>query len=82
MGVYGLQDGDESAIFDSAQALITLQKLFGLFPRIVGKGDHAGVRAFHQTLCSQITPEIPATGPFTEATTSANRGPIHNRFAS
>jgi hypothetical protein len=23
--------------------LHTLQKLFGLFPRIIGKGDHAGV---------------------------------------
>ncbi|KAI0304598.1 Sec1-like protein, partial [Russula brevipes] len=35
-------DGDETAIYDSAQALHTLQKLFGLFPRIIGKGDHAG----------------------------------------
>ncbi|CAL1694404.1 unnamed protein product [Somion occarium] len=34
-------DGDETVIFDSAQALITLEKLFGLFPRIVGKGDYA-----------------------------------------
>ncbi|KAG5652575.1 hypothetical protein H0H81_004535 [Sphagnurus paluster] len=35
-------DGDETIIFDSAQALNTLQKLYGLFPRIVGKGDCAG----------------------------------------
>ncbi|KAI0274951.1 Sec1-like protein [Gloeopeniophorella convolvens] len=35
-------DGDETSIYDSSQALHTLQKLFGLFPRIVGKGDHAG----------------------------------------
>lgn len=37
------QDGDESVIFDSSQALVMLQKLYGLFPRIVGKGDYAGV---------------------------------------
>jgi len=36
-------DGDETSIYDSSQALHTLQKLFGLFPRIIGKGDHAGV---------------------------------------
>lgn len=30
-------------IFDSAQALITLQNLFGPFPRIIGKGDYASV---------------------------------------
>ncbi len=40
------QDGDETAVYDSAQALITFQKLFGLFPRILGKGDSAGVRLF------------------------------------
>ncbi|KAG6813982.1 hypothetical protein H0H92_004475 [Tricholoma furcatifolium] len=34
-------DGDETTIYDSTQALITLQKLYGLFPRIVGKGDGA-----------------------------------------
>ncbi|KAI0660674.1 Sec1-like protein [Cubamyces menziesii] len=34
-------DGDETVIYDSMQALITLQKLHGLFPRIVGKGDYA-----------------------------------------
>lgn len=37
------QDGDESVIYDSSQALVMLQKLYGLFPRIVGKGDYAGV---------------------------------------
>lgn len=35
-------DGDETAIYNSSQALLTLQKLYGLFPRILGKGDHAG----------------------------------------
>ncbi|KAJ6486104.1 Sec1-like protein [Mycena vitilis] len=34
-------DGDETVIYDSAQALLTLEKLYGLFPRIVGKGDQA-----------------------------------------
>ncbi|KAF5352701.1 hypothetical protein D9756_005855 [Leucocoprinus leucothites] len=34
-------DGDETVVFDSAQALISLQNLFGPFPRIVGKGDFA-----------------------------------------
>ncbi|RDB28384.1 Vacuolar protein sorting-associated protein 33A [Hypsizygus marmoreus] len=34
-------DGDETVIYDSAQALTTFQKLYGLFPRIVGKGDYA-----------------------------------------
>lgn len=41
--IIGIQDGDETSIYDSSQALHTLQKLFGLFPRITGKGDHAGV---------------------------------------
>ncbi|KAJ7070547.1 Sec1-like protein [Mycena amicta] len=34
-------DGDETIVYDSAQALLTLEKLYGLFPRIVGKGDQA-----------------------------------------
>ena len=38
------QDGDETAIYDAAQALIAFQKLYGVFPRIVGKGDSAAVR--------------------------------------
>jgi len=37
------QDGDETSIYNSAQALITFQKLYGQFPRIVGKGDSAAV---------------------------------------
>lgn len=39
------QNGDETVIYDSAQALTTFQKLYGLFPRIVGKGDCASVSA-------------------------------------
>ena len=45
MKLIGKQDGDETVIYDSMQALITLQKLHGLFPRIVGKGDYAAVSA-------------------------------------
>lgn len=40
------QDGDETVIYDSAQALLTLEKLYGLFPRIVGKGDSAAVHTY------------------------------------
>ncbi|CCM03649.1 uncharacterized protein FIBRA_05793 [Fibroporia radiculosa] len=34
-------DGDETTIYDSMQALMTLQKLYGTFPRVMGKGDYA-----------------------------------------
>ncbi|KAF9486502.1 Sec1-like protein [Pholiota conissans] len=34
-------DGDETVIFDSAQALLTLQKLYGSFPQIIGKANNA-----------------------------------------
>jgi hypothetical protein len=37
------KDGDETVIFDSAQALLTIQKLYGTFPQIIGKGDYAQV---------------------------------------
>lgn len=37
------QDGDETSIYNSAQALVTLQRLFGPFPRILGKGNFAFV---------------------------------------
>ncbi|KAF9015737.1 Sec1-like protein [Cyathus striatus] len=42
-------DGDESVIFDSAQALVSFQQLYGGFPRIIGKGDYA------HKLCSMLT---------------------------
>ncbi|KAG8965490.1 hypothetical protein FRC00_001654, partial [Tulasnella sp. 408] len=35
------QDGDETAVYSAAQALLTLQQAYGLFPRIIGKGDGA-----------------------------------------
>ncbi|KAI0360967.1 Sec1-like protein [Trametes cingulata] len=34
-------DGDETIVYDSMQALLTLEKLHGLFPRILGQGDYA-----------------------------------------
>ncbi|KIO26419.1 hypothetical protein M407DRAFT_74508 [Tulasnella calospora MUT 4182] len=34
-------DGDETAVYYAAQALLTLQQAYGLFPRIIGKGDGA-----------------------------------------
>ncbi|KDQ63188.1 hypothetical protein JAAARDRAFT_29201 [Jaapia argillacea MUCL 33604] len=34
-------DGDETVIYNAAQALVTLQRIYGRFPRVVGKGDHA-----------------------------------------
>jgi vacuolar protein sorting-associated protein 33A len=49
------QDGDETAIYDSAQALVTLQKLYGLFPRVVGKGDFASVG---RHFCGYVTRPI------------------------
>ncbi|EJD03752.1 Sec1-like protein [Fomitiporia mediterranea MF3/22] len=35
-------DGDETIVYDSAQALVTFQRVYGKFPRIVGKGNCAG----------------------------------------
>jgi hypothetical protein len=40
-----LQDGDETVIYNSTLALGTLQKMYGRFPRILGKGDYASVGA-------------------------------------
>ncbi|KAF8336635.1 Sec1-like protein [Cantharellus anzutake] len=34
-------DGDESSIFYASQSLMTIQQAYGLFPRILGKGDGA-----------------------------------------
>jgi hypothetical protein len=35
--------GDETPIYYSSLALMTFQRAFGLFPRILGKGDAAKV---------------------------------------
>ncbi|KAL1669096.1 Sec1-like protein [Schizophyllum commune] len=48
-------DGDESIIYDSVQALTTIQKLFGRIPRIVGKGDYAA------RLATLLTRNLPKT---------------------
>ncbi|KAF8807938.1 Sec1-like protein [Phlegmacium glaucopus] len=48
-------DGDETVIFDSTQALLTIQKLFGTFPQIIGKGDYA------QRLTTLLTRQTPKT---------------------
>ncbi|KAG6846047.1 hypothetical protein H0H87_006411 [Tephrocybe sp. NHM501043] len=53
-------DGDETSIYDSAQALNTLQKLYGLFPRVVGKGDAAARLA---TLLTRETPKSSNSSP-------------------
>ena len=42
------RDGDYSQIYDMAKALMTIQRAFGLIPRIIGKGDSAKVRASSQ----------------------------------
>ncbi|KAG0707596.1 Sec1-like protein [Suillus ampliporus] len=50
-------DGDETVIFDSALALNSLQKVYGRFPRILGKGDYASRLA---TLLTKSLPEQPS----------------------
>ena len=34
-------DGDHTTLFRSAQALMTMQSIYGVFPRVMGKGDLA-----------------------------------------
>ncbi|KAI1793136.1 Sec1-like protein [Ganoderma leucocontextum] len=53
-------DGDETVIYDSMHALLTLEKLHGLFPRIIGKGDYAGRLA---NLLTRNTPQAAANAP-------------------
>lgn len=48
------QDGDETCVYDSAQALITIQKLFGSFPRLIGKGDCASVSVLESVMNLRI----------------------------
>ncbi|EKM84019.1 hypothetical protein AGABI1DRAFT_117473 [Agaricus bisporus var. burnettii JB137-S8] len=58
-------DGDETVIFDSAQALIALQNRFGTFPRIIGKGDYAGKLAalLVKTGSKSLAPSQSLTSP-------------------
>lgn len=37
------QDGDTTAVHQAAKSLMKLQQIYGLFPRIIGKGDSAKV---------------------------------------
>jgi hypothetical protein len=37
-------DGDQTSIYYAARSLMRLQSIYGLFPRIMGKGDAAKVR--------------------------------------
>ncbi|EJF67229.1 Sec1-like protein [Dichomitus squalens LYAD-421 SS1] len=53
-------DGDETVIYDSMQALLTLEKLHGAFPRIIGKGDYAARLA---NLLTRNTPQAAAAAP-------------------
>ncbi|KDR85656.1 hypothetical protein GALMADRAFT_218752 [Galerina marginata CBS 339.88] len=46
-------DGDETIVFDSAQALLAIQKIFGPYPQIIGKGDYA------QRLATLLTRQTP-----------------------
>lgn len=58
------QNGDDTALYYSSLALMTFQRAYGLFPRIMGKGDAAGVS--HQF---NITAERnPATRELTHET--------------
>ncbi|KAI8990602.1 Sec1-like protein [Trametes punicea] len=52
-------DGDETILYDSMQALVTLEKLHGLFPRIVGKGDYAARLARLLTRITQPAASAP-----------------------
>ncbi|KAI0803180.1 Sec1-like protein [Irpex lacteus] len=48
-------DGDETVVFNSMQALTSIQSHFGIFPRIVGKGDYAA------RLANLLTKNLPTT---------------------
>lgn len=50
-------DGDETVIYNSALALNSLQKVYGHFPRILGKGDYASRLA---TLLTKSLPDQPS----------------------
>ncbi|KZV82588.1 Sec1-like protein [Exidia glandulosa HHB12029] len=60
-------DGDETAVYNSAQALLTLQKIYGLFPRIIGKGDHAAkLKNLLKRLQSQSPRQAPGSHTLSE----------------
>ncbi|KAI6163733.1 Sec1-like protein [Pisolithus thermaeus] len=55
-------DGDETIIYNSALALDVLQKTYGQYPRIVGKGDYASKLATLLTKPLPIQP-VPVVSP-------------------
>jgi hypothetical protein len=49
------QHGDDTPIYYSSLALMTFQRAFGLFPRILGKGDGAKVSCRTSYICRKLT---------------------------
>nr|ASF90207.1 hypothetical protein SPAR04510 [Bartheletia paradoxa] len=64
-------DGDETAVFASARAIMTLQRAYGLIPRIVGKGDAA-------KRLSTMLLRLRAESLLTDPTSPALRTPSHS----
>ncbi|KIK07306.1 hypothetical protein K443DRAFT_627291 [Laccaria amethystina LaAM-08-1] len=63
-------DGDETVIFESSQALLTLQRLYGPFPQIVGKGDYANKLAKLLTRSTSKATNASASDAVLSSTTS------------
>ncbi|KZT08568.1 Sec1-like protein [Laetiporus sulphureus 93-53] len=63
-------DGDETIIYNSMQALMTFQRQYGLFPRIVGKGDYASRLA---TLLTRHPPSSASYAPDNVVAAQAGR---------
>lgn len=63
-------DGDETVIFESSQALLTLQRLYGPFPQIVGKGDYANKLAKLLTRSTSKATNASASDAVLASTTS------------
>lgn len=65
--------GDHTALFHASQALMTLQRMWGLFPRVVGKGDLANrlcdllVRQRREHLASEPCASLSAASPQIDA---------------
>lgn len=52
------QNGDDTPLYYASLALMTFQRAFGLFPRILGKGDAA--RVCREVTASMIVADITA----------------------
>lgn len=46
------QDGDSSPVYDMAKGLMTIQRAYGIIPRIIGKGNSAKVSIQTVVSCS------------------------------